>query len=67
MEKFKIFRSDRLGRLAAMLVCFLVIFHAKAKRFDNLLKCDILLKLKELRGILKESQKKSYKSENKLI
>nr|DAU50812.1 MAG TPA: hypothetical protein [Caudoviricetes sp.] len=22
MEKFKIFRSDRLGRLAAMLVCF---------------------------------------------
>jgi hypothetical protein len=29
MEKFKIFCSDGLGRLAAMLVCFCVIFQAK--------------------------------------
>ena len=56
-----------LGRPTAMPVCLRVKNHAKAKRFDNLLKCDILLKLKEFRGILKESQKKSYKSANKLI
>ena len=51
-----------LDSLTMLSVCFRVVFHAKAKRFDNLLKCGILLKLKDkVKGASRNFEKRVRK------
>nr|DAT43093.1 MAG TPA: hypothetical protein [Bacteriophage sp.] len=50
-----------LSRPTAMSLCLRVVFHAKVKRFDNLLKYDILVKLKEFFGFLERVRKRARK------